>query len=73
MGHLVTLWLLTTTVDASVKAEHQDTTPIPQALAASAHTVKSIPTIATKGNPTELARAQKDDDEKKKSPGIAFG
>jgi hypothetical protein len=61
----VILWLLI----AVVKAERQDDTLVPEALAASAHTVKSIPTTATKGNPAELAQSVKEDDEKYRTQG----
>lgn len=59
------LWLLI----AVAQAERQDDTPIPEALAASAHTVKPIPNTATKGNPAQLAQSQKEDGEKYKTQG----
>lgn len=61
----MTLWLLI----AVVKAERQDDTLVPEALAPSAHTVESIPTTATKGNPTELTQSVKEDDEKYRTQG----
>ncbi len=59
------LWLLI----AVVKAESQDDTLVPEALAASAHTVKSIPTTATRGNPAEVTLSVKEDDEKYRTQG----
>lgn len=54
---------------AVVQAERQDDTPIPEALAASPHTIKPIPTTATKGNPAELAALLTEDDDKYRTEG----
>lgn len=55
---------------AVVKAERQDDTLIPEALAASAHTITPIPSTAIKGNPAELAQLLTEDDEKYRTQGI---